>query len=85
MDDQLKLALRKTLEPKVETWTVVLSGIECDNTSIVTLRSELVASIGFPNTGSLTMLQWVFDEYWRVPAPLVPAAYDARRDIQVSA
>jgi len=56
-------------------WTIVLTGIECDVATIMTLRSKLMSVATIPNDGTMTMQSWLFDDYWRVPAPFSPRSY----------
>jgi hypothetical protein len=65
------------------TWTIIITGIVCDEREIVALRNHLrsVALADHPDDiRTLTMQQWLWHEHWRGtadPQP-PPASADPR-------
>ena len=58
-------------------WTIVITGINCDDTEILTVRNQLRDSLaGHHDIRTLTMQQWLWQDHWHGtvdPAPPEPS------------
>ncbi len=46
------------------TWAIVITGITCDEHEIVVLRDRIVNHMGGTIGGTLTIQEWLFNDYW---------------------
>ena len=53
---------------------IVITGVECDDPTVIEVRDRLIGHVGVAFTGTLTMQEWLWEGYWHVsPPPMLEA------------